>query len=89
MPIPLLAEGFGRGWSSIPYLSTVLKSAVIIGVITLLKLYFGGAKCHAERVMHGKVVLVTVCICPQSHTQASTDEIREAHQALAPPSCKN
>ncbi|KAK7906019.1 hypothetical protein LTR67_000744 [Exophiala xenobiotica] len=59
MPIPLLAEGFGRGWSSIPYLSTILQSAVIIGAITLLKLYFGGAKCRAERVMHGKVVMVT------------------------------
>ncbi|KIW21183.1 hypothetical protein PV08_01763 [Exophiala spinifera] len=59
MPIPLLAEGFGQGWSSIPHLGTALQAAAIIGVVTLLKLYFGGAKCRSERVMHGKVVMVT------------------------------
>jgi len=62
MPIPLLAEGFGRGVSNIPYIWTVAQSSAAIGVVYLLKLYFGGAKCRSERVMHGKVVMVTVRI---------------------------
>jgi hypothetical protein len=61
MPVPLLAEGLGRGISGIPYAWTVIKSLPWLAVIYLLKLYFGGAKCRSERVMHGKVVLVTVC----------------------------
>lgn len=61
MPIPLLAEGFGRGLANIPYLWTVAQAAVAIGFVVLLKYYFGGARCRSERVMHGKVVMVTVC----------------------------
>lgn len=60
MPLPLLAEGLWRGLSSIPYGYTVLKSASWVLVISLLKYYFGGARNTAERVMHGKVVIVTV-----------------------------
>ncbi|EXJ55984.1 alcohol dehydrogenase [Cladophialophora yegresii CBS 114405] len=59
MPIDLLAEGFGRGFSGIPYGWTVAQGTVVVGVIALLKLYFGGATCRSERVMHGKVVMVT------------------------------
>ncbi len=60
MPVPLLAEGFGRGLSGIPYAWTIIKSIPLLLVIFLLKLYFGGAKCRSERLMHGKVVMVTV-----------------------------
>ena len=60
MPIPLLAEGLWRGLSSIPYGYTVLKLASWVLVISLLKYYFGGARNTAERVLHGKVVIVTV-----------------------------
>lgn len=60
MPVPLLAEGFGRGLSGIPYAWTIIKAIPWLVVLYLLKLYFGGAKCGSERVMHGKVVLVTV-----------------------------
>ncbi|RMZ75897.1 hypothetical protein DV738_g5209, partial [Chaetothyriales sp. CBS 135597] len=59
MPIPLLAEGFGRGLSGIPYAWPVIKTAPWIALVWLLKWYFAGATCRAERVMHGKVVLVT------------------------------
>lgn len=62
MPIPLLAEGFGRGISNIPYIWTVAQTAVAVGIVVLLKYYFGGATCRSERVMHGKVVMVTVCL---------------------------
>ena len=60
MPVPLLAEGFGRGLSGVPYAWTIIKTIPWIGLIWLLKLYFSGAKCQAERLMHGKVVMVTV-----------------------------
>lgn len=90
MPIPLLAEGVGRGWSSIPYLGTALQAAAIIGVVTLLKLYFGGAKCRAERVMHGKVVMVTVGLCFYLPLQLLIDQnIRAVQQVSVLQSCKN
>ena len=60
MPIPLLTEGFGRGILNSPYFWTVAQAAAAIGLVVLLKFYFGGATCRSERVMHGKVVMVTV-----------------------------
>lgn len=62
MVVPLLAEGFERGLSGIPYLSTIIKTALAIGIIYLLKIYFGGAKCTSERDMHGKVIMITVSL---------------------------
>ncbi|ERF71471.1 hypothetical protein EPUS_00460 [Endocarpon pusillum Z07020] len=59
MPLPLLAESLWRGLSSIPYGYTVLKFSSWALVISLLKYYFGGARNTAERVMHGKVVIIT------------------------------
>jgi hypothetical protein len=78
MPVPLLAEGFGRGLSNIPYAWTIIKTIPWIGLIYLLKIYFNGAKCEAERVMHGKVVMVTVSLPMQSLILA--DGNRAAHQ---------
>jgi hypothetical protein len=60
MPLPLLAEGLWRGLSSIPYGYTVLKIVSWVLIVSLLKHYFGGARNSSERVMHGKVVMVTV-----------------------------
>lgn len=60
MPIPLLAEGFGRGITNIPYIWTAAKVVAGIALVYLLKSYFGGASCRAERVMHGRVIMVTV-----------------------------
>ncbi|KAK4938808.1 hypothetical protein LTR10_020815 [Elasticomyces elasticus] len=59
MPIDLLAEGYGRKLLSSPHIWTVVQAAAAIGVVALLKFYFGGARCRSERVMHGKVVMVT------------------------------
>lgn len=61
MPVPLIAEGFGRGLDNIPYAWSVIKLIPWIGLLALLKVYFSGAKCKAERLMHGKVIMVTVC----------------------------
>lgn len=66
MPIPLLAEGFGRGITNIPYIWTIGQTALAIGIVVLLKYYFSGATCRSERVMHGKVVMVTVWLSAHS-----------------------
>ena len=60
MVVPLLAHGFWGGLSDVPYAYTVLKAVPCLAVIFLLKLYFGGSKNRSERVMHGKVIMVTV-----------------------------
>lgn len=67
MPVPLLAEGLlGQGFTRIPYIWPVLKSIPWVVAVVLLKFYFGGARCRVERVMHGKVVMVTVCFSSSS-----------------------
>ncbi|PIG82555.1 oxidoreductase [Aspergillus arachidicola] len=59
MPIPLLAQGFQEGISSIPYAWTVLKIVPFVLLVAALKYYFGGARNGSERLMHSKVVMVT------------------------------
>jgi len=61
MVVPLLAEVARRGITSIPNLWTAAKVVAAIALIYYLKTWFGGARCRSERVMHGKVVMVTVC----------------------------
>ena len=60
MVVPLIAQGFWGGLSTIPYAYTVLKIIPWIALVILLKVYFEGSKNRSERVMHGKVVIVTV-----------------------------
>lgn len=78
MVVPLLAEGFGRGLTNIPHLASVVKVVLFVGVIYLLKTYFGGATCKSERDMHGKVVMITVSSV--LNVVAYTDMTRAAHQ---------
>ena len=61
MPLPLVAQLFEIGPGQIPYLWTFLKLIPCLGAIALLKIYFGGARNTAERNMHSKVVMITVC----------------------------
>jgi hypothetical protein len=75
MPLQLLAEGLWGGLSSIPYGYTVLKVVSWVLVISLLKYYFGGARNPSERVMHGKVVMVTVSspACGDNNSEDGVD----------------
>lgn len=61
MPIPLLSHGLTEGLSAVPYGYTVLKTAAVLAVLALVKYYFGGARNSSERLMHSKVIMVTVC----------------------------
>lgn len=60
MVVPILAYSFWGGLSDIPYAYTVLKAIPWIGLVFLLKIYFSGTKSKSERVMHGKVIMITV-----------------------------
>lgn len=60
MPIPLLADIAFKGVSSVPFALPVLKTLPWLVAVWLLKLYFGGANNKSERLMHSKVILVTV-----------------------------
>ena len=60
MPIPYLGYVLREGIHVVPFLPQILKTAAWIAVIALLKLYFVGPKNKSERVMHSKVIMITV-----------------------------
>jgi chromate transport protein ChrA len=84
MVVPLVAKGLLDGISDLPYVYTILKTLPWIAIIVLLKFYFGGAKNRSERLMHGKVVMVTVSMMRYEYLYVLklTNPGREAHQAL-------
>ncbi|KAI9679269.1 MAG: hypothetical protein M1817_005288 [Caeruleum heppii] len=59
MPLPIIAEGLFKGIGAIPYGPVLLKAAPWLVLLFLLKRYFGGASNRSERLMHGKVIMVT------------------------------
>ena len=60
MPIPLISRVATDGFEAVPGLLTILRVLPVIGVIYALKRYFGGATNRSERLMHSKVVMITV-----------------------------
>ena len=62
--IPLIFQVLENGLGSIPYGYTILKILIGAAIIYGLKSWFGGAVNRAERVMHGKVVMMTVSAQP-------------------------
>lgn len=60
MPLPILAESLYKGLSAIPYAYTILKVLPWIALVTVLKIYFGGARNTSERLMHSKIIMITV-----------------------------
>lgn len=85
MPVPIIAEIFDSGLDKIPYAYTILKTIPWLAAIYLLKLYFGGATNRSERVLHSKVIMITVCfINVPNITHISNDKLitcREQHLA--------
>lgn len=61
MPIPILVQAATEGLSSIPHVYTVLKILPWVLLVLGLKYFFGGARNRSERLMHSKVIMVTVC----------------------------
>jgi small-conductance mechanosensitive channel len=64
MPIPIIQKGVQEGLSSIPYAYTVLRIAPWVLILAALKFWFGGARNRSERLMHSKVVMITVSPIP-------------------------
>lgn len=60
MPLPILADALFKGISTIPFALPILKTLPWIVLVYLLKMYFGGASNTSERLMHSKIVMVTV-----------------------------
>ena len=60
MPIPLLADVIFEGIHTIPFAIPILKTLPWLILVALLKIYFGGASNTSERVMHSKVIMITV-----------------------------
>lgn len=60
MPIPIIVQAVQEGISSVPLAWPLIRIAPWILLVTTLKYYFGGARNTSERLMHAKVVMVTV-----------------------------
>lgn len=60
MPVYIASQGLFDGINTIPYIWTILKTLPWLFLVYLLKLYFGGATNGSERLMHSKVVMMTV-----------------------------
>lgn len=62
MVVYIAAQALFDGISSVPYLWTLIKTAPWLALLYVAKIFFSGASNLSERNMHGKVVLVTVCV---------------------------
>lgn len=71
MPVPIISQALREGLSSIPYSYSILKTLPWLLVLAALKYFFGGARNSSERMMHSKVVMVTVLLSPSIY-QVST-----------------
>ncbi len=60
MPLPILAEALFKGWRTIPYIHIILKVSAWLILLYLLRIWFGGARNKSERLMHSKIVMITV-----------------------------
>ena len=67
MPIYFLSDVVLKGVDAIPSpLFPILKALPLVGLTWLLKWYFAGASNTSERLLHSKVVLVTVSHCARA-----------------------
>ncbi len=60
MPLPILIEASKRALSGGSSTIRALKAAGWLAAAYALKVYFGGARNKAERLMRSKVVMITV-----------------------------
>ena len=60
MPIHILASAVFEGIPFSPFVIPLLKTLPLLFLTWLLKIYFGGASNTSERLMHSKVIMITV-----------------------------
>jgi hypothetical protein len=63
MPIPLIGDLFRFGLDAVPGLRKAIPYAPHISALAFIRWYCGGASNNDERVMHGKVAIITVSLC--------------------------
>ena len=81
MPIPLIGDLIFKGVDSVPFVYPILKVIPWLAALFLAKVWFGGASNKSERVMHSKVVMITVNFIHQP-PKSNSDFLRVARQAL-------
>ena len=62
MPLNVIGTIYYDGIQAVPFLATAIKFIPWLVLLVILKFYFNGTQNNQERVMHGKVVIVTVCL---------------------------
>jgi len=67
MPIPILGEIVFQGFDSVPYAWTAITLLPWAFAIYALRWFFGGTTNTYDRVMHGRVALVTVIFYQSLH----------------------
>jgi len=73
MPIPIIGEIVFKGFDSVPYAWTAIGLLPWAFAVYALRWFFGGTTNTNDRVMHGRVALVTVCIFSSICTSISDD----------------
>lgn len=73
MPIHILASAVSEGVSVLSYVVPLLKVLLFLFSIWLLKIYFGGGSNTSERLMHSKVIMITVSEASFSRTNVADD----------------
>lgn len=71
MPIHMLASAIFEGASLLPFVVPLLKTLLLLFSVWLLKLYFGGGSNTSERLMHSKVIMITVLEAYSSQLSAA------------------
>jgi NAD(P)-dependent dehydrogenase (short-subunit alcohol dehydrogenase family) len=59
MPLNIIQQILFDGFSSVPHAPLIAKAILASVLLYVLKLYFSGARNQSERVLHGKVVIIT------------------------------
>lgn len=62
MPISFAKKALLDGFDTVPFSTLLIKLVPVALVLYVLKYYFSGSVNGSERNMHGKVVIITVCV---------------------------
>ena len=82
MPLPILAEAFFKGLPIVSIVFSILKIVPWLVIIYLLKTYFSGARNTSERLMHSKIIMITVYTIREMILTSIPDLFRVEHPVL-------
>ena len=82
MPVPILAETLLKGLPKVSIVFSILKIVPWLVIIYLLKIYFSGARNTSERLMHSKIIMITVHTIREWILTSIPDRYRGARPVL-------